>query len=151
MALASLEKDIDRSSLETISLHWSTEPQVPRLDSHNWSAMGAEEIRMGIAYVSRPTRALAPAALLLLTLSLAGCATSTGSPQMDARAEAPAPPKKTGYPRLEDQPQPREITSADELKLKKELTAARDRQAAAVKAREGAPQTIQPTNQAARQ
>jgi hypothetical protein len=52
---------------------------------------------------------------------------------------------------LEVLPPPRETTIADELKLKKELTAARDRQAAAIKAREGAPQTVQPTNDAVRQ
>ena len=107
---------------------------------------------MGIAFVNGQIRALAAGALLSLTLSLGGCATSTaGSSQMDARAEAPPPLKTSAYPRLEDQPQPRETMSTDELKLKKELTAARDRQAAAVKAREGAPQTIQPTNQAVRQ
>ena len=88
---------------------------------------------MGIAYVKGKRRALAAGALLSLTLSLGGCATSTaGSSQMDARAEALAPLKKSAYPRLEDQPQSRESVSADELKLKKELTAARDRQAAAI-------------------
>jgi hypothetical protein len=116
--------------------------------------MRVEQTRMGIAYVNGQRRALAAGALLSLTLSLGGCATSTaGSSQMDARAEAlaPSPLKKGAYPRLEDQPQSRENVSADELKLKKELTAARDRQAAAVKAREGTPQTVQPTDQAIRQ
>jgi len=111
--------------------------------------MRVEQTRMGIAYVKGQRRALAAGALLSLTLSLGGCATSTaGSSQMDARAEALAPLKTGAYPRLEDQPQSRESVSADELKLKKELTAARDRQAAAVKAREGTPQTVQPTDQA---
>jgi hypothetical protein len=100
---------------------------------------------MGIAYVNGQMRALAAAALLLLTPSLGGCATSTaGSSLMDARAEVPAPRKTSGYPTMQDMPPPREIMTADErLKLEKELTAARDRQAAAVKARGGAPQTVQ--------
>jgi hypothetical protein len=84
------------------------------------------------------TSSLAAAALLLSSLSLGGCATSTGSSLMDARAEAPGPPKTTGYPAVEDVP-PRPdkpaMTGAEQLKLKKELVAARDRQAAAAKAR----------------
>jgi hypothetical protein len=108
---------------------------------------------MGIAYVNRQIRALAAGALLMLTLLLGGCATSTaGSSLMDARAEAPAPPITSGYLPVEDLPPPREIMTADErLKLEKELIAARDRQAAAVKARGGAPQTVQPANQSVRQ
>ena len=104
---------------------------------------------MGIAFVNGQIRALAAGVLLLLTPSLGGCATSAaGSSLMDARAEAPAP-LKSGYPSMEDMPpSPREIMTADErLKLEKELTAARDRQAAAVKARGGAPQTVQPGGQ----
>jgi hypothetical protein len=95
---------------------------------------------MGIACVNGQIRVL-----LLLTLSLGGCATSTaGSSLMDARAEAPAPRKTSGYLPVEDLPPPRESMTADErLKLEKELIAARDRQAAAVKARGGAPQTVQ--------
>ena len=108
---------------------------------------------MGIAYVNGQLRALAAGALLLLPLSLGGCATSTaGSSPMDARAEVPAPPKTSGYLPVEDLPPNREIITSDErLKLKKELAAARDRQAAAVKAKGRAPQAVQPTNQAARQ
>ena len=108
---------------------------------------------MGIAYVNGQIRALAAGVLLLLTFSLGGCATSTaGSSLMDARAEAPAPRKTSGYLPVEDLPPPREIMTAEErLKLEKELTAARDRQAAAVKARGGAPQTVQPANQSVRQ
>jgi hypothetical protein len=109
---------------------------------------------MGIAYVNRQIRALALGALLLLPFSLGGCATSTaGSSLMDARAEAPAPRKTSGYPTLEDlPPPPREIMTADErAQLEKELTAARDRQAAAVKTRGGAPQAVQPANQSVRQ
>ena len=100
---------------------------------------------MGIAYVNGQIRALAAGVLLLLTFSLGGCATSTAGPSlMDARAETPAPRKTSGYLPVEDLPPPREIMTADErLKLQKELTAARDRQAAALKARGGAPQTVQ--------
>jgi len=100
---------------------------------------------MGIAYVNGQIRALAAGVLLLLTFSLGGCATSTAGPSlMDARAETPAPRETSGYLPVEDLPPPREIMTAEErLKLEKELTAARDRQAAALKARGGAPQTVQ--------
>jgi hypothetical protein len=78
--------------------------------------------------------ALAAAALFLASLSLGGCATSnTGSSLMDARAEAPAPPKTGVYLPVEDLPAKREkpaITADERSKLKKELIAARDRQAA---------------------
>jgi hypothetical protein len=85
------------------------------------------------------------AAALLSSLSLGGCMTSTaGSSPIDARAEAPAPPKTSGYPSLEVQPPPSEIMTADKrLKLEKELTAARDR---AVKAKTDASQIVQSTN-----
>jgi hypothetical protein len=93
--------------------------------------------------------ALAAGALLSLTLSLGGCASSTAdSSPVNARAEAPAP-KTTGYPSLDVLPPPSEImTSDNRLKLEKELTAARDR---AVKAKRDASQTVQSTNQADRQ
>jgi hypothetical protein len=78
--------------------------------------------------------ALAAAALLLSSLSLGGCATSNaGSSLMDARAEAPAPPKTSVYLPVEDLPAEREkpaMTADERSKLKKELIAARDRQAA---------------------
>lgn len=114
--------------------------------------MLVERARMGIAYVNGQATALAAAALLLLTLSLGGCATSTaGSSLMDARAEAPAPPKTRGYLPVEVLPPNREAMTADErLKLKKELTAARDRQAAAVNAGDAA-DAVKPANQAVRQ
>jgi hypothetical protein len=52
---------------------------------------------------------------------------------------------------VEGIPPPREIMKADkQMKLKQELTAARDR-TAAVQAKGGAPQAVQPTNQAGRQ
>jgi len=86
-------------------------------------------------------RALAAAALLLSGLPLGGCATSTaGSSLMDARAEAAARPKTSGYPAVEDLPPKREkpaMTADERLKLQKELTAARDRQAPHGKARGG--------------
>jgi hypothetical protein len=95
----------------------------------------------GIAYVSneRKLSAFAAAALLLSSLSLGGCATSTaGSSLMDARAEAPEPPKTNAYLPVEDLPPQREkpaMTPDERLKLQKELIAARDRQAAGGKAR----------------
>jgi hypothetical protein len=51
---------------------------------------------------------------------------------MDARAEAPAPPKARVYLPVEDLPPKRDkpaMTPAERLKLQKELIAARDRQA----------------------
>jgi len=96
---------------------------------------------MGIAYVNGQIRALTAGVVLLLTLSLGGLATSTaGSSLKDARVdEAPAPRKTGGYPSLGVLPAPREIMTANErLKLKKELTAARQ------KAKTGAAQAVQP-------
>jgi hypothetical protein len=93
---------------------------------------------MGIAYVFERRTALATGALLLLSLSLGGCATSTGgSSLMDARAEAPVPPKTSAYLPVEDLPAQREkpvMTPDERSKLQKELIAARDRQTAAGKA-----------------
>jgi hypothetical protein len=95
---------------------------------------------MGIAYVSnkRKLPAFAAAALLLSSLSLGGCATSTaGSSLMDARAEA-APPKTSVYPLVEDlppRPEKPAMTADEQLNLKKELSATRDRQAPGGKAR----------------
>jgi hypothetical protein len=90
---------------------------------------------MSIAYVKRRVPATA---VLVLTVSLGGCATSiAGSSLMDARAEAPAPPKTSGYLPVEDLPQNRQIqimTADEQSRLKKELIAAHDRQAAAAKA-----------------
>src|SRR3979490_939652 len=86
-------------------------------------------------------KALVAAALLLSSLSLGGCATSTaGSSPMDARAEAPAPPKTSVYLPVEDLPPKREkpaMTLDERLKLQKELIAARDRQAPDGKVRRG--------------
>ena len=96
---------------------------------------------MGIAH--RQIEGLVAGTLLLLSLSLGGCATSTaGSSLMDARAETPAPPKASAYLPVEDLPPKREMpamTPDERLKLQKELIAARDRQLAAAKAQGAAP------------
>jgi hypothetical protein len=94
---------------------------------------------MRVAYVSNERKIAAFAAgLLLASLSLGGCASSTaGSSLMDARAEAPAPAKASAYLPVEDLPPQREkpaMTADERLKLQKELIAARDRQATAAKA-----------------
>jgi hypothetical protein len=82
--------------------------------------------------------ALTAAALLLYSLSLGGCATSTtGSSLMDAHAEAPVRPKTSVYLPVEDVPPKDEkpaMTADERLKLQKELIAARDRQASRAKA-----------------
>ena len=96
---------------------------------------------MGIVNANKQPTALAAGVLLLLGLSLGGCATSTaGSSLMDARAQAPAPPKTSAYLPVEVLPPAREtatMTPDQRLKLQKELIAARDRQGAAAKARGG--------------
>jgi hypothetical protein len=105
---------------------------------------------MGIAYVDEQITALAAGALLLLSLSLGGCSTSNiGSSLMDARAQTPAPSKASVYLPVEDLPPKREkpAMTADEMsKLKKDLSAARDRQTSRIKAREGParPEPIKP-------
>jgi hypothetical protein len=87
--------------------------------------------------------ALTAAALLFYGLSLGGCATSTtGSSLMDAHAEAPVPPKTSGYLPVEDMPSKdgKPAMTADErLKLQKELIAARDRQTSRPKAASSQP------------
>lgn len=84
---------------------------------------------------------IALASLLLLDLALGGCTTSTaGSSLLDARAEAPGPPKAPAYLPVGDLPPAREkpaMTVDERAKVLKELIAARDRQASRVKAREG--------------
>ena len=65
---------------------------------------------------------------------------------MDARAQAPAPPKTSAYLPVEDLPPERDeraMTPDERLKLKKELIAARDRQAASAKA-QGGPERADP-------
>lgn len=84
---------------------------------------------------------LAAAALLLYSLSLGGCATSTtGSSVMNAHAEAL--PKTSGYLPVEDLPPKEEkpaMTADERLKLQKELIAARDRQTSRAKAKGASP------------
>jgi hypothetical protein len=82
----------------------------------------------------RSGTAFAAGALLLSSLSLGGCVTSGSSP-MDAHAEVPAPRKVSAYPAVEDVPAraPSPMTADEQTKLKKELMAARERQAAAAK------------------
>jgi hypothetical protein len=115
---------------------------------------------MGFAHSNGQVTVLAASAVLVLTVSLGGCASSTaGSSLMDARDEASAPPKPGGYPSVEALPPNRESMPADEQsKLKKELLAAHDRQAASPKAQGGSahakptkPPAGQPTNQAIQQ
>jgi hypothetical protein len=84
---------------------------------------------------------LAAAALVLSGLSLGGCAASTGSSPMDARAEAAAPRRTSNYPAVEDLPQQRErpaMTADERLKLQKELIGARDRLASRARAKQAA-------------
>jgi hypothetical protein len=87
------------------------------------------------------TTLLAAATLLLSSLSLGGCANSSaGSSLMDARAETPAPAKKSVYLPVEHLPPKRDepvMTPDERLKLQKELIAARDRHAPDGKARGG--------------
>jgi hypothetical protein len=82
--------------------------------------------------------ALAASAILLSVVSLA---------PLDARDEEAGRPKTTGYPDLGDTPPKPEkpATTADELsKLKKELSAARDRRAPKGNASGGAGQPVKP-------
>jgi hypothetical protein len=93
---------------------------------------------MGISYScsDKQIASLAAGAVLLLCLSLGSCANSNSS-VMNARAEAPTSANK--YMPLEDLPPTREkpaMTVDEQSKLRKELIDARDRQAAAVRARD---------------
>ena len=75
---------------------------------------------------------------LLSSLLLGGCASSTGSSLMDARAEVPASQKTSSYPAVFD-PSPKQklpaMTPDERSKLSQELNAAL--QAAATKAQGG--------------
>jgi hypothetical protein len=76
--------------------------------------------------------ALAASAILLSVVVLAPLGT---------RAEEPGHPKTTGYPAVEDvppRPEKPAMTADEQLKLKKELSATRDRQASDGKAKGGA-------------
>jgi hypothetical protein len=101
----------------------------------------------GRAFMSKIAKmtALGTAALLLFSLFLGGCTTSTtpsSSSLMDAHAEAPVLPKTSGYLPVEDLP-PKDkkpaMTADERLKLQKELIAARDRQASRAKATSSQP------------
>jgi hypothetical protein len=98
---------------------------------------------MGIAYVLNRRTAFVVGVSLLLSLSLGGCVTSeAGSSLMDAHAEAamPSPSTTIGYLPVEDLPPARDqaaMTLTEQAKLKKELLAARDRQATAAKSQGG--------------
>jgi hypothetical protein len=78
------------------------------------------------------------ALLLLMSVSLGGCITSSAnSSLMDARAEAPKPSASRTYLPVEEVPSDRNkpaLTTDEQAKLKNELTAIRDRQKAAAKA-----------------
>ena len=90
---------------------------------------------MGISYGHKPTKTLAAGVLLLSGLSLGGCVTST---PMDALAEVPGPPKPSTYMPVQDMPPRPEkpaMTPNEQSKLKKDLSAARDRQAPKGKAK----------------
>jgi hypothetical protein len=108
--------------------------------------MLVERSCMGIAYVCKQITAFAAGTPLLLSLSLGGCATSTaGSSLMNARAQVL--PKASVYLPVHDLPPQREtpgMTSDERSKLKQELLAARDRQAAAAKAQGGALEPVKP-------
>ena len=92
---------------------------------------------MSIAYRLKLTP-FAATVFLLSSLLLGGCASSTGSSLMDARAEVPAPQKTSNYPTVFD-PSPKRqmpgMTPDERSKLSQELNAAL--QAAATKAQGG--------------
>jgi hypothetical protein len=74
-------------------------------------------------------------ALVMLALSMGGCATSIADmPLVGVPSDAPARPKEAGaYPAIHDIPADREqsaLEPSEQLKIQKELIAARDRQAA---------------------
>jgi len=114
---------------------------------------------MGVAYADhRRTRAVGAGTLLFLSLSLAGCVTSAGggSSALDAHAEAAA--DASAYLPVEDVPSKRDqpaMTLDEQSKLKKDLIAARNRQAASAKAqgsatpaKPGKPTAVQPSDPA---
>ena len=73
--------------------------------------------------------ALAAAAMMLSAVLLVACLIS---PPKDARAQEPGRARAPGYPAVEDvppRPEKPAMTTDEQLKLKKDLAAARDRQA----------------------
>lgn len=88
-------------------------------------------------------------ALLLSALALGGCANSMAQmPVVGMPADAPAAPKEAGdYLPVEELPPARDdaaLAPAEQDKLKAELMAARDRQAAATTAKDPAPKPRKP-------
>ena len=82
--------------------------------------------------------ALAASAILLSIVSLV---------PLSSRAKEPGHPKITGYPDVEDvppRPEKPAMTADEQLKLKQELTTARDRQAPMGKSGAGAGQPVKP-------
>jgi cell division septation protein DedD len=89
--------------------------------------------------VGRPKRLLVAGALVGCALALAGCSTSIADlPIVGTPADAPARPKEQGsFLPVNTLPPDRDETAMDEAtraRLKAELAAARDRQAAAAAA-----------------
>ena len=79
-------------------------------------------------------RAWTVAALVMLALSLGGCATSIAdTPLIGVPSDAPGRPKEvSAYPAVHDLPAPRDQDAMDpteQAKVEKELMAARDHQA----------------------
>jgi hypothetical protein len=107
------------------------------ISGDNGSAeMGTSENGMS---VGRPKRMLVAGALVACALALAGCSTSIADlPIVGTPADAPARPKEPGsYLPVNNLPPDRDETAMDQAtrdKLKAELSAARDRQAAAAAA-----------------
>jgi hypothetical protein len=100
--------------------------------------MLVEPAGMRVAFFDGPISALGAA--LALTLSLGGCSHPQTSLTMEARAETWAPAQGGTYLAVGDKPPLREqepMTVDEQTKLKNELTGARLRQDAAVKARDG--------------
>jgi len=93
--------------------------------------------------VDRTMRVLAMGALLASMLALGGCSTSvTDLPGVGLPADAPPRPKEVGaYLPVHDLPPQRDeeaMKPAEQQKIQAELQAARDRQAAAAGAKNGA-------------
>lgn len=86
---------------------------------------------------------LAPAVLLMAALALGGCSSSIVDwPSLGAPADAPRPKEPSGYLPVHDIPPDRDeevITPEQRARIQAELTAARDRQAAAPTKEAGGP------------
>jgi hypothetical protein len=112
------------------------------ISGDNGSAeMGASENGM---LVGRPKLLLVAGALVACALALAGCSTSIADlPIVGTPADAPARPKEPGsYLPVNNLPPDRDEAAMDQAtrdKIKAELAAARDRQAAAAAANGGQP------------